>query len=372
MKNVDTLQHHLAHCDTTPAQYIRSRQIELAQSVAGRHKIYLDTRYWILFRDVILGRHTDKPLVDLLDQIRNAVRASRATCPISQDSFSEIFVQNDLATLATTVELVDELSGGVCLVDYFARMNTELYHFLVQKTKGNDAVHSLDLLVWTKCGYAFGYATPTNEQLPFEYSIAIEKAFFDQMWEATFSDIFDHLGSCPQWKVDPTAVDGMNAGKFANNDGFSSFKQLFMIELAGALDLLQEPLARILHSMYLSALGDDADATVCPDIAAGKMAANVIYQAFLRNKLNDELPTLRTDVTLHAALRWDRKRKYKPNDLADIRHAAMALPYCDTFLTEGPLCSLVHEKHSKLTERFKCRTFADPGLALEHLREMGV
>lgn len=372
MKIVNTLQRHLTQGDIAPAQYVRSCQIALAQSIADRHKIYLDTRYWILFRDVILGRRTDKPLVDLLDQIRKAVRSNRAICPISQDSFAEIFVQNDPATLATTVELVDELSGGICLTEYFTRLNTELYHFMVQKTQGNDAVHDLDQLVWTKCGYVLGYVAPKNDQMPFDYSNAIEKAFFDQMWAATFSDILDHLGNCPDWKIDPTSVDQMNAGKFANDDGFNSFKQLFMIELAGTLDVLQQSLAKIMYAMYLSAFADKADPNVCPDPAAGKMAANVIYHAFRLNKLNNELPTLRTDVTLHAALRWDKKRKYKPNDLADIRHAAMALPYCGTFLTEGPLCSLVHEKHLNLTDLFSCRTFSDPGLALKHLRELGV
>lgn len=372
MKIVNTLQHHLAQGDVTPAQYVRSCQIALAQSISGCHKIYLDTRYWILFRDVILGRRTDKPLVDLLDHIRSGVRSNLAICPISKDSFVEIFVQNDPATLATTIKLVDELSRGICLAEYFTRLNTELYHFMVQKAKGVDAVHDLEQLVWTKCGYVLGYVAPKSDQRPFEYSNAIEKAFFDQMWAATFSDILDYLGNRPDWKIDPTSVDQMNVGKFANDDGFNSFKQLFMIELAGTLDVLQESLAEIMDSMYLRAFGDNADPDGCPDSSTGKMAANVIYHAFRSNKLKDELPTLRTYVTLHAALRWDRKRKYKPNDLADIRHAAMALPYCDTFLTEGPLCSLLHEKHLELTDSFPCRSFSDPDLALKYLRESGV
>ena len=368
----NTLQQHLNQPDISPAKYVRSRHLELAESIADRHKIYLDTRYWLLFRDVVLGRRTDESLIALLDYVRNAVQSGRAICPVSQDSFSEVFVQNDPETLASTTELMDELSGGVCQTEFFTRLDAELYHFMVQKTKGYAAVHDRDQLMWTKCGYVLGYVSPQNDAFTMEQSDAIEKAFFDQVWTATFNDMFAHLGCCPDWKVDPSSVDDMNVGKFAHNGEFNSFKQLFMIELAGALDLLQNSLSEIMFQMYLTEFGDKADPNAKPDPATGKMAANLVYHAFRLNKLNDELPTLRTHVTLHAALRWHKNRKYKPNDLTDLRHAAMALPYCDTFLTEGPLCHLIHEKHLGLTDRFKCQTFADPELALQHVREMGV
>lgn len=372
MENIDTLHQHLKQPDITLAKYVRARHLELAVSITDRHKIYLDTRYWLLFRDVVLGRRTDESLIALLDQIRNAVQSERAICPVSQDSFSEVFVQNDPVTLASTIKLMDELSGAVCQTEFFSRLDAELWHFMVQKTKGDAAVCDLDQLMWTRCGYVLGYVSPRNDAFTKEQSDAIEKAFFDQMWVATFSDIFEHLGCCPNWKVDQNSVNEMNVGKFAHNDDFNSFEQLFMIELAGFLDLSRDSLARIIHRMYLTEFGDKADPNAKPDPAVGKMAANFVYQAFRLNKLDDELPTLRTYVTLHAALRWRKNQKYKPNDLADLRHVAMALPYCDTFLTERPLCHLIHEKHLGLTDRFKCQTFADPKLALKYLRDIGV
>ena len=372
MKIVNTLEQHLQHKEISPQKYVRSCHKELAEVISSRHKIYLDTRFWLLFRDVILGRKQDESLVQLLNLIRSAVKSGRAICPISQDSFSEIFLQNDPKTLKATAELVEELSASTCLTEFFGRLDAEIWHFMVQKTKGDDAVCDLSQLVWTKCGYVLGYVFPKHPEMSQDYNDALEKAFFDQMWATTFIDMHEHLGPQTDWKVDPTSVDGMNVGKFANDDCFKSFKQLFMIELAGALDGLNETLTSIMHRMHLTEFGDSAGSNVRPDPKTGKMAASVIYQALKLNKLKNELPTLRTHVTLHAALRWDKKRKYKPNDLADLRHAAMALPYCDTFLTEGPLCSLIHEKHLKLTDSFSCRTFSKPHLALKHLLELGV
>lgn len=368
LKDVNTFTDHLEQANVAPHKYVRAQHIYLAESLYNFVKIYFDTKYWLLFRDVVLGRNQDKTLTALLSLIRDAVRSGKAICPVSQDSFSESFVQTDPRTLQATVQLMDELSKGICLTEFNTRINAELWHFMVEKVIGRDSVYDKNMLMWTKCGYVLGYIRPESEQFTQEQSDAIEKAVFDQIWEATFSDIFDGIGCCPDWKINPSAIDTMNEGKFSNSDDFNSFKQLFMIELAGGLDLLKEPLSQIMFQMYLSEFGDKADPNCKPELEAGRQAANIIYHAFRLNKITDELPTLRTHVILHAALRWDKQRKYKPNDLSDLRHAAMALPYCDVFLTEKPLCHLIHEKHLDLTERFTCKSFADADAALDHLK----
>jgi len=372
MKLVNTLQQHLGQPEVAPSSYVRWRHIELASSIAGRYKIYLDTRYWIMFRDVVIGRRTDENLVALLDRIRNAVESERAICPISQDSFAEIFMQSDPDTLSATIRLVDELSGAVCLSDLFTRIDAELWHFLAQHKRRNDAANDRSQLIWTKCGYVLGYVAPQSKSFTREQSDAIEKAFFDQMWNANFADIFQHLGCRPEWKPIPDSADKYNQGKFANANEFSSFKQLFMIELAGILSLLKDSLAEIMFQIHLSEAGEGADPNAKPDPAIGQTAANLIYNLFKLDKMEDELPTLSTYVTLHAAFRWQRNRRYKANDLADLRHAVMALPYCDMFLTEKPLCHLIHEKHLGLAERFVCKTHAEPDLAIVSLIEADV
>lgn len=41
----------------------------------------------------------------------------------------------------------------------------------------------------------------------------------------------------------------------------------------------------------------------------------------------------------------DDQRKTKQNDIADFRHAAAALAYCNLFLTDKPLTHLVNSNH---------------------------
>jgi hypothetical protein len=118
-----------------------------------------------MFRDVVIGRRTDENLVALLDRIRNAVESKRAICPISQDSFAEIFMQSDPDTLSATIRLVDELSGAVCLSDLFTRINAEPWHFLAQHKRRNDAANNKNQLIWTKCGYVLGYVAPQSKSV---------------------------------------------------------------------------------------------------------------------------------------------------------------------------------------------------------------
>jgi hypothetical protein len=103
------------------------------------------------------------------------------------------------------------------------------------------------------------------------------------------------------------------------------------------------------------------------DDRPGFHLANLVYQAFLHNRISNQFPTIRIGAALHAALRWDRNRKYKANDLFDFRHAEAALPYCDYFFTERSLRNLVQDRHLELETHFKCRAYSDPEEALAAL-----
>src|SRR5688572_10070774 len=101
---------------TEVAKHVRRKRIELAHEIASKKKIYLDTKYWALLRDVRLGKSADKALVALLRRLEELVRCGAAICPLNADVFFEVFKQEDPATLTASVALMDDLSGGVCLV----------------------------------------------------------------------------------------------------------------------------------------------------------------------------------------------------------------------------------------------------------------
>ncbi len=82
------------------------------------------------------------------------------------------------------------------------------------------------------------------------------------------------------------------------------------------------------------------EALTVSDIGDGvDFLASLIHEAYNRNSFQDALSTLSISLNLRAAMRWD-SRLYYPNAVAGVEHAAIALPYCQTFLTERSLCNL--------------------------------
>jgi hypothetical protein len=103
---------------------------------------------------------------------------------------------------------------------------------------------------------------------------------------------------------------------------------------------------------------------------AGKQIANAVYNLFRKNKLQSYFPTLVIGAGLHAAVRWDQKRKFKKNDLYDFRHAQTALPYFDFFFTEHSLRDLVTRSNVAFDKKYACEVFSYPNEALKRAKEI--
>ena len=118
--------------DTTPrekasdevARYARQKRIVLARDVLGKTRIYLDTKYWVLLRDVRLGRPSPSCLADVLAILERLVQNGQAVCPVNADVFFEVQKQKDPATVTATVQLLDDLSQGISLLPMTETMRT--------------------------------------------------------------------------------------------------------------------------------------------------------------------------------------------------------------------------------------------------------
>jgi hypothetical protein len=146
------LERHHAESDVTLEEYVRRRRIELGKSIDGKIRVYLDKRYWIVARDVEMGRRTDEDSIALLTELRRLVKSGRALCPISEVVMIELLKQSDLNTRRCTARLIDELSLGVSLAPEEERVGTELAH-LFQSLRDPNSVYNLDWLVWLKLVY---------------------------------------------------------------------------------------------------------------------------------------------------------------------------------------------------------------------------
>ncbi len=336
------IAHHRFTPNVSVEDYVRRKRIELAAEIQGSAKVYLDTKFWLLLRDARLGRNHDPQVVELLRLLQHLIAARRAVCPISAATFAEIFSQTDCATLRVSVELIDELSGGVSVIEEYERFRLEFLHFVREKSQGADQVLPVQQLVWTKLAYVLGFVTPVSRVLPSEIDLAVQKAFVDHMWTLGLTEMVNQIGddglrSFPRNFPDATAR--LNDGKFAHVNGHKTFKQVFLSEIGGVLDVFKPDFVDLLRHIHEMDVGRTAENNT--DFQDGaRMLANLVYHAFRLDKLTIELPSVRIAAGLHAALRWDRKRKYKRNDLNDFHHAVAAIPYCDFFLTDHGLRNL--------------------------------
>ena len=210
MKYHDTFSDHVKSPDISVEDYVRRKRIALANDFQHTKKIYLDTKFWVLFRDERLGRNSNPGKAGLLELIENLVAEGKAVCPISASTYLEIFSQKDPTTLQASVLLIDDLSLGLTLIEEGERFRLEFVHFVKEKLYGSDAVFTLDHLVWTKLAYALGFVTPRSENLPPDVDLALQKAFADHMWDLTLADVKDVIGdgiqSFPRKRTDVSSV----------------------------------------------------------------------------------------------------------------------------------------------------------------------
>lgn len=355
----------------TIERHSRARQIELGRSIAARRKIYLDARFWIIVRDTALGLHTEPAARKLLYHLRRGVACERLVCPISASMFLELLKQpyNPGRRIGTAL-LIDELSLGVSMISSPIVTGTEIYSFMLQAL-GEVDLYPMQELIWTKVAYVLGDVYPSLAQLSPIDELAIQKAFFDHLWDYSLSDMVKTMGDNVQLPRDFVGLsqytNEMNA---QYKDELRSFAQTYDIDLRGAIEVAGDVSADVIKQLAEKKSGRQLAPTPDERAASVNMCRNLLYYAFKKPETKDTLRSLHISASIHAAMRWDKNRKFKPNDYYDFEHAIAALSYCDVFLSEGPLCDLVTRPQLKLEGVNGCRVLSDIRAAADHVEEL--
>lgn len=349
-------------------RYLRDKQIELARSLTGRAKIYLDQRFWIIARDAALGIRTGASSRKLLHFLRMGVANGTIVCPIGTSSFLELMKQTfSQSRRIGTATLIDELSLGVTLLPSQSIMGTEI-HSLFLNRRGT-LTYEMQELIWTKVAYVLGHIHPSLHGVPAEVELSVQKGFADHMWEQSLTDIVATIGNAwPQQERFAETADRINAENAAHAHEIQSYEQTFRHELKGVAEGCAAMTAEIGAHLEnrASRSPEQHDWHVQTWLARLCLIVLLIEQPQSRNALR----SLAISAALYAASRWDKQRKFKANDIYDFDHAVSALGYCNAFLTEGPLHHLTSEPRLALTELNDCSIISDLDEAVEFLRKV--
>jgi len=359
---------HSYRTEALTGRYFTARRVELAESVLGKERVYLDLNFWQMLRDVALGRRTESSLTTILGLLRSSVAAGRRICPISDATFLELMKQEDKAALATA-QLVDDLSQGVTLVPLHERIVTEVAHF-VQALLG-DRVIASDQLAWTKLSYILAIRDPLNFHLGTNDRGAVEREDFDRVWSLRLPELIPILDVDAAMGAELARdADGLNDASAACSASMNSYRSVYEDEFLGCLDLMAEFGHQVIQRMW--SVHDSSQAqSSCYSQEEGREQVFALFRTAFeqrRELVVQALPTIHIGALCHAAVRWDQRRNPTGCDLLEFQHAQAALPYCDVFLTDGPLRELLEQRHIWTQEDFACQVLSNPESAVAYLR----
>jgi hypothetical protein len=353
---------HLQHPEISIDAYVKRKTVTLGISLSSLTKVYLDTRFWILLRDVHIGRSTRQDDHRLLDILRLSVQKGDLICPISDSIFLELLKQEDINTRRSTAELIDELSLGISLVPNQQRTGQELVSVFTRFADDGREYHTVDHLIWSKLGYILGVIHPSLPSSDPDTERAVQKAFFDLMWDFPLASQIDTIGKdgYQRPKSFQDTANRINELNRVHQAEVRDFEQVYINELRGILGLCMHHPRQWIEQQYEQKTGQKCHSS--PEQIS--KYEHELYTFFgnliaLRRETALMLPTLHLSALCYSAIRWDKKRNLSANDIYDFQHAAAAIGYCDAFLTEKPLMTLLAQRNLKIEDDFRCTVISD-------------
>jgi hypothetical protein len=337
--------------------YSQKSKIEIGDTVLRKHRIYLDTKYWIFMRDASLGRATTVQ-IEIYEKLKDLVKKEVVICPLSPHLFEELMNIGDKEKRLNMARVMDELSRQICFISPLNITGQELLSFVRHcqaKAKGKFLFNPAKY-VFTKVAFVLGELYPTVEGIPIEHMNDIRIQFFDHLSKFTLVEMLKTMKSDLPLRNSENLIAQLNKGKDDNQD-WKSFHEVFMHEIGGILDAVRDDLEKLWTYLRKNDIGASVTIEEAYESESAELLSKAIYNAFDQEKINKELPFFHIYASLHAFIRYNKTQRYDKNDLIDFSHVAWALPYCDMFFTEKSLHNWICNKLLKLDKIYGTKVF---------------
>ena len=326
----------------------------------GRVPIYLDTRFWVMAREVLDGTSRRADECAIVERLQRLVDGGLAFCPISEPAFSELMKQGDPARRARTARVMEQLGCRVAIDNDVDRMVAEAECLLVSRL-GTGKSAPLPA-AWTSASFVLGEIYPVETAFPADQERAIQKETFDRIWDTPLAEIALSMDSALFTGAEELDAEArrLTEENARHRGGLRSFGKLLEQEFHGTARTIVE------HAPRLAALLEPFAASM--PIAPAAVFTNAIRE-MLRNPEHARLmPTAHVHAVIHALFRWEyRDKAISANDLIDFRHAAAALSRCRLMLVEGELARTLRHRRFPLAEFHGCTVVSDRAEAVVQL-----
>jgi hypothetical protein len=358
VKYPDNVERHLSGPKLSTSEYIKAKNVELGLSVAAKKKIYLDTKYWIYCLDALSGR-PQKPIhSEIAKKLVDMVEAGDAVCPAHYATFSELAKVGDASRRRQLAKLVDWLSCKITIAPPEEQQQAELLYLLRSFSARAEDLHPVANLIWRPISFFLGIPIPSMPGMTEAVKIAMEKDWYDFFSNFGLEDFFVIMNHTrPQLPpIEENLHHRMNEGARSHRHEYNTFDQVFLNEVCGGLDALRSTIAGAFRQLFEAAGGTMTDEELREAESGDGVLKfrTLVVEAYKRKKLSIQWPSLHILSGIHAAIRYEQ-RQYKQGDMWDHRHAIAALPYCDMFLTERVLGTLITGRLLHFDKEYGCK-----------------
>lgn len=304
-------------------------------------------------------------MVLILGALRLAVSSGRAFFPITCDVISE-FSKQTRERFDQTMSLVEQLSLGVSMIPHPERMALEMEQFM-------GTVRPMyppeKRPIWTSFAFSFGYKDLQPPGMTLGPHVLTAMA--ETAWNAQPSLLAKSLDlEVFEAREESRALaERLNELNQQYAEDVTSHEVAVRMEIDGAAELLRGVAAREFRRLAKAAGQIEAD-DVAKSQSAAKSMSGIVAQGLQKPENQRRFGSLFVPAMLHAAVRSERNRKIKPNDIFDFRHAAAALPYCKAFLTDRSLATLIGSGHVALDQIYDCKIASSPETATEIILDL--
>ena len=169
----------------------------------------------------------------------------------------------------------------------------------------------------------------------------------------------------------PAAAERLTTSPGGDDPKVKVLKALYLAQFRGFFDAHRKELCAAFAEIHSATRPNERPAKPEDFQSDSHLIVNAFTNLFRLGKLGTAVPTAQIVAGLYAAVRWQRQRDFKLEDFYDFYHATAALPYCDVFLTEKFLGTLLTRPPLKLSGTFGTTVVWEESEAVNLLRTLG-
>lgn len=294
--------------------------------MTGPKRIYFDTRDWITLARVANGLEKDSELVEIYEKIKKLSESGAAIFPISFFHLEDMMINSDEEQRNKLIDFMISISKGWVLQPYSFYTNKELYNAVLHRL-GKDSKYNIRDEILSK---GLAYLISTGYDITWNKTAKVPNDF-----EAKLREAIDSPASL---------VLILKDEKISNR--FKQFRRE-TIDMATKMETnRKQKMTWPKDKRYATSIAIYLDDVVVPRLASLLMGVEKPIRAKIipttketMEQFLEDQPSTNIVFRLTYARDEFYQREVKPNDIADINHLSIAIPYCDIVVMERMFAS---------------------------------